>query len=691
MSETDYDSSFIAEALPAFISEAREHLQSLEQLLLALESRPDDRELLDALFRAAHTIKGSAGIFGIDAVVAFTHHVETLLDELRSGRKALTPDLSTLLLKCSDQIHLLIDATQSQQADSTEARAIREGFVRQLRAAYESDAAPPVPPSHSPPGTTSSSVKGTETCWHVDVRFGSNLLRDGMDPVSILTYLATLGQLSKIATNCAAVPDLDAIDPESCYLECHFDVTSNASRERIEGAFSFVREDCVLQVEPASPAAELPAAAPSLEIIAAGDTSARNEHGGAEKNREGPTKAPAGDDGRYIRVHAQRLDHVINVVGELVIASAGAALFARESKQRRLIESTQLIDGLVEEIRGGVLQLRMVPIGDTFARFRRTVRDTAAKLGKEINLEVSGGDTELDKSVVEHIVDPLMHLVRNALDHGIETPAQRVAAGKPSAGTLSLIACHDSGSIVIRIIDDGRGIDRDKVLQRARARGLISSDASLTDAQILNLIFEPGFSTAEQVTDLSGRGVGMDVVRQNIEGLRGTVVVSSKPGQGSCIEIRLPLTLAIIDGFLVGIGAAKFILPLANVIEVVETGRLPDISCENGAMVAEVRDQLLPVVDLRAIYELDSLPAERMSLVVLQTGGLRFGVMVDTLLGQHQTVIKPLARIFSGLRGISGSTVLGDGDVALIFDVAALSERATRPSPKRPSLSRDLS
>jgi two-component system chemotaxis sensor kinase CheA len=366
-------------------------------------------------------------------------------------------------------------------------------------------------------------------------------------------------------------------------------------------------------------------------------------------------------------------------------------LLAREGNQGVLLESTQRIESLVEEIRNAALQLRMVPIGDTFARFRRTVRDTAAKLGKEISFEVSGGDTELDKSVVEHLVDPLMHLVRNALDHGIETPEQRLVAGKPPLGTLSLSACHDSGSIVIRIVDDGRGIDRNKVLLRARERGLVAPDSTPTDSQILNLIFEPGFSTAEQVTDLSGRGVGMDVVRRNIEGLRGNVAISSTPGQGSCIEIRLPLTLAIIDGFLVGIGAAKFILPLTNVIEVVEIERVPDSGVERGCMVTEVRGHLLPIVDLRALYELDSLPPDRMSIVVLQAGSLRFGVMVDTLIGQHQTVIKPLARIFSGLRGICGSTILGSGEVALIFDVAALSQRATETSVKRSSPVRDMS
>ncbi|MDY6944771.1 MAG: chemotaxis protein CheA [Pseudomonadota bacterium] len=689
MSDSDYDSSFIAEALPAFISEAREHLQSLEQLLLELESQPGDRDLLDALFRSAHTIKGSAGIFCVDEVVAFTHHVETLLEQLRSGHKPFTPELSTLLLKCSDQIGLLLDAAQSQQPDTAEARAVREQFVSQLRAAYEPGA--PAQQPQQPPASAAAvtAATGAEADWSIDVRFGSDLLRNGMDPLSILSYLATLGQLSAVKCDPATIPDLDAIEPESCYLACRFELRTAASRERIEGAFSFVREDCTLQLEQHIPRAEPQIATAAVAALRATSPPVSPTNKVTERGQD--ATGSAADDGRYIRVQADRLDHVINVVGELVIASAGAELLARDSKQRMLIESTQLIGGLVEELRSGALQLRMVPIGETFARFRRTVRDTATKLGKAINLEVSGGDTELDKSVVEHIVDPLMHLVRNALDHGIEAPAQRVAVGKPAAGTLSLDACHDSGSIVIRIVDDGRGIDRDKVLTRARERGLVPPDAALSDAQVVNLIFEPGFSTADQVTDLSGRGVGMDVVRRNIERLRGTVTVSSKSGAGSCVEIRLPLTLAIIEGFLVGIGAAKFILPLANVVEVVETACVPEFRDEWGHMVAEVRGQLLPVLDLRAMYELDCVAAERMNIVVLQSAAMRFGVLVDTLLGQHQTVIKPLARIFSGLRGISGSTILGSGDVALIFDIAALSERATQTSSTRASSLREPS
>ncbi|MBC7939663.1 MAG: chemotaxis protein CheA, partial [Chitinophagaceae bacterium] len=395
-----------------------------------------------------------------------------------------------------------------------------------------------------------------------------------------------------------------------------------------------------------------------------------------QKQRDGAVAVAPGDDNRFIRVQADRLDAVINLLGELVIAGAGASLLARQSRQGTLVEATAQIGSLIEEIRNGTLGLRMVPIGETFSRFRRVVRDTAGELGKEVQFEIVGGETELDKSVVERIADPLMHLVRNALDHGLETPELRLAAGKPAQGRLTLSACHESGSILIRIDDDGRGIQRDKVLERAWERGLVERGVTPADADIDRLIFEPGFSTAEKVTNLSGRGVGMDVVRRNIEALRGTVALFSEPGAGSRIEIRLPLTLAIIDGFLIGVGNSKFIFPLDAVVEVIEERDAASGIDARGRRLVELRGQVLPVVCLRALYALDSPAPERNSVVVIQTGGRRFGVLVDQLLGQHQTVIKPLGRMFRSLRGMSGSSILGNGEVALIFDVHSLGDLA---------------
>ena len=542
----DYDSSFIADALPAFISEAHEHIVMLEQLLLQLESNAGDRDLLDALFRSAHTIKGSAGLFGLDRVVDFTHHVETLLDQVRVGHKVLTPEISTLLLQCNDQIRALVSAAGDTQAESEEALRIRDQLVQRLRIEYGGLQAPVAAEPCASPTTLVGAAAPRR--WQIAVQFGRETFRNGMDPLAILNYLRGVGTIVDLQCDISAIPDLETIDPERCHLGFHFGLVTTAAREKIDSAFSFLREECVLDIAPP----EAPAVIAAAASASPSPDNAEPAPSAVSKVRDGMAKGGAADDNRFIRVEAERLDQVINLLGELVIASAGASILARQSRQRSLIEANQQISSLVAEIRHGTLQLRMVPIGETFARFRRVVRDTAAELGKDIALEVTGADTELDKSVVERIVDPLMHLVRNALDHGLETPAQRLSAGKAAKGTLTLAACHESGSILIRIIDDGRGIDRDKVLKRARERGLVGQSVVPADADILRLIFQPGFSTAEQITNLSGRGVGMDVVLRNIQALRGTVTLSSDPGRGSCIEIRLPLTLAIIDGFLIG-------------------------------------------------------------------------------------------------------------------------------------------
>ncbi len=755
-----HDLSFVADALPTFISEAREQIESIEQLLLQLEEQPHDQELLGALFRCAHTVKGSAGIFGLTRVVEFTHHVETLLDQLRAGRLILDLAISTLLLQCNDQIRVLIDQAGAPDAIDTPSQVEqRADLVTRLHSlihgatgakAIEADAStlaafatgsgatsaePNAPTTQSAP---TASSEGPARRWHVSALFGREVFRNGMDPLTLLAYLDTLGHVAATSCDRAAIPALDQIDPESCHFGFEIGLDTAATRQEIEAAFDFVRDDCELHlVEPAAPPcryAELIEQLPNhtrlgemlVEVgaITRGQldaclieqaqarTSPSAQDGGPGKpapllgellqakagvspqavsaaigKQQKQREASLADDGRFIRVQADRLDAVINLLGELVIAGAGASMLARQTRQGSLIEANQTVTRLVEQIRNGTLQLRMVPIGETFARFRRVVRDTASQLGKEVVFEIVGGDTELDKSMVERIADPLMHLVRNGLDHGLETPAERLAAGKPAAGRLVLSARHESGGILIRIDDDGRGIDRQRVLQRAWERGLVEPGVVPADADILTLIFEPGFSTAAQVTELSGRGVGMDVVRRNIEALRGSVVVHSTFGTGTRIDIRLPLTLAIIDGFLVGVANSKFILPLEAVVEVISAGPPTSRPDDHGRYCVELRGEMLPVVDLRTLYELDAPPAEATSILVVQAGGPPFGLVVDALLGQHQTVIKPLGPIFRTLRGISGSSILGNGEVAMIFDVPSLGQLAEQPPAPRRSTS----
>jgi len=669
MNRSQSDESFVVEALPAFISEANEQVETLEQLLLQLEEVPDDRELLDALFRCAHTLKGSAGVFGLDAIVAFTHHVETLLERVRAGETRLTPALSTLLLQSNDEVRSLVRAAQTGEAEPPDVDARRAAIVERLRAASGDTRHVAAPPAIGTVATADAALSG-EQRWSVAVSFGADTYRNGMDPSTILDYLRGLGTVSDLACDCAAVPGLDAVDPESCHLAFAFSLVTAASRADIERAFAFVRDDCALDLREHDVGVQAGVATP-VSVP-------------APQPRDSASPAGPADESRFIRVHADRLDEVINLLGELVIAGAGASMLARQTRQRSLVEATQQIARLIEGVRNNTLQLRMVAIGDTFSRFRRVVRDTASELGKDVVLEISGGDTELDKAMVDRIADPLMHLVRNALDHGLETPQERVAAGKQAQGRLTLGARHESGSILIHIGDDGRGIQRDKVLARAWERGLLEPGFEPPEDEILKLVFEPGFSTADKVTNLSGRGVGMDVVRRNIEALRGTVAIASRQGQGSTISIRLPLTLAIIDGFLVAVGPSKFIFPLDAVVEVVANRPTTTALDAHGRSCVELRGQVLPVLSLRQIYALDSPQPERCSIVVIRGGSARYGVMVDVLLGQHQTVIKPMSPMLRSLRGVSGSSILGTGEVALIFDVAALGALAISGRPTRP-------
>lgn len=716
----DADRDFIAQAMPAFISEAAEQIEAIETLLLELETQPDNRDLLDSLFRCAHTVKGSAGIFGLDRVVEFTHHVETLLDKMREGDVGLTPDINTLLLQCNDQIKFLVDTALDDAADTPEQKDLRADLVTQLTAlstgASSATTATVVTSSASAP--EAKAATDGPLVWTISANFGVDTFRNGMDPLSIARFLGGLGRVVSIKCGTDAVPPLLSLDAESCHWSFVMELESSASREDIEGAFSFVMDDCELDVQaPETPGQKLARAIEAIPetprlgdmLVQVGAVSPDKLAQVLSTQQHTPgmpavPKAKIGDllesqagvpaeavqaalgkqqkirdatsstEERYIRVQADRLDTVINLLGELVIAGAGATMLARESRQIQLLEANLHMNSLIEEIRNGTLGLRMVPVGETFSRFRRVVRDTAASLGKEVNFEIVGGDAELDKSMVEKIADPLMHLVRNSLDHGLEPPQERIAAGKPAAGKLVLSAQHETGAILIRIEDDGRGINRERVLQRAWNRGLLEPGVVPNDDAINMLIFEPGFSTAEQVTNLSGRGVGMDVVRRNIEALRGSIRLLSNPGQGLIVDIRLPLTLAIIDGFMVGVGQSKFVLPLETVVEVIEAaGR--DVKVDSsGRHCLELRGAMLPVVRLQSLYSIESNHQDRVSVVVVNSAKGQYGIEVEVLLGQQQTVIKPLGRLFKSIRGISGSSILGSGEVALILDVNSLGE-----------------
>jgi len=670
------------QALQTFIVEARELLQAMEQSLLQLESDPGDQDAIGAIFRAAHTIKGSAGLFGLASIVGFTHIVEDVLDRLRDGSVAVDAALIALLLKCGDHMLELIDVVASRGETPTPAALERGETLREALSDYQPlrTATADVVPAAVHDDT------GADVLWHISLRFGVDVFRNGMDPLSFLRYLDTLGQMVQVTTLTDSIPALEHWDPESCYLGFEIDLRSTASHATLNEVFDFVRDDCDVHISAVDET-------PESSVAIGSDLIAQAEPGLAPAS---PQRQPANSeaktrDGSYVRVNADKLDELINLVGELVIASAGASLLARSCNNDPLQEATSTVSGLVEEILDGALHLRMIPIGDTFNRFRRVVRDVSQELGKDIELIISGAETELDKTVVEKIGDPLMHLLRNAMDHGIESADARRAAGKSSKGHLSLNAYHDSGSIVIEIADDGAGLNRDRILEKAQERGLVASGAVLTDQEVYNLIFEAGFSTAEAVTNLSGRGVGMDVVKRNITLLRGTVDLDSRPGQGTVVRIRLPLTLAIINGFLVGIDQSTYVIPLDMVQECVELDeRQRQSSRDQGYL--DLRGEVLPLVDLRDHFSHEGPAARRQNVVVVRYAEHKAGLVVDDLHGEFQTVIKPLGKLFGALRGISGSTILGSGAVALILDVPALLnqivqlEARTAQAPQSPPL-----
>lgn len=713
MSKSEANSEFMA-ALPAFISEAAEQTEAMESLLLEIEENPHDRDLLNSLFRCAHTVKGSAGMFGLNRVVAFTHHVETLLDQMREGKVHFSETMGTLLLQCNDQMRYLVELGFDDDADTQQQQELRASLVQQLQALTQSGAAAPAVRDV----VNVVEVEPTRL-WRVSADFSVETFRNGMDPLAIANFLASLGTMVSMQTDMSRTPPLAEAVYDSCYLSFVMELQTEVPRSEIEEAFSFVEDDCTFTVqEIETPKQRMQRSIEDMPdtprigemLLAVGavtkdqldgvldsqydDGTARLgtllvEQAGvppelvnAALGKQQKIRDKQGEEGRYIRVQADRLDTVINLLGELVIsgASTGAALQAFENRDpeavetllETLTESNHTMNRLIEEIRNSTLGLRMVPVGETFTRFKRVVRDTAASLSKEVQFDIQGGEAELDKSMVEKIADPLMHLVRNSLDHGLETPQDRKAAGKPPVGHLTLSARHEAGAILIRIEDDGRGINRERVLAKAWDKGLVERGVVPDDEEIDMLIFKPGFSTAEQVTNLSGRGVGMDVVRTNIEALRGTLKLRNAPGRGLTVDIRLPLTLAIIDGFLVGVGDSRFVLPLESVMEVIESDAQNTTIDGAGRHFVELREAVLPVVRLRTLYDIESSLPQRVSIVVVNSSQGQYGIEVEVLLGQHQTVIKPLGQLFKTLQGVAGSAILGSGDVALIIDVDGL-------------------
>ena len=722
----------MAQLRQLFVMESSETLQKMEDALLQLEENPQDQEPLNIVFRAIHTIKGSAGIVDLGYISDFAHQAENVLDCARQQKCQINAELIKILLDSEDHLQNMLDASVSDNPDSSTAalqdktaqleQQLQQFVSNTQKTPPEPVATPSLIPTpaqtsviQEPHNNSNNSVLDAKAephaiCnhWHISLRFHPEAYQHGIDPLAILSYLDSQGKIIHLYTVFSQMPTAAQMNPEHCYLG--FEIAFQAANEyidqaAIESLFELILNDCDVKILAPNDKLEhyiqllksLPEDSQILgnALIQIGTLSPEELEQGliqynSDKLPSSPKNPPATPQPEFhpkniepnkakkpnatLKIEVEKLDQLLNQVGELVIANSQIQALLHENKAYKthnaLHESVLFISRLVEDIRNSSLSMRMVQIGQSFNRLRRLVHDLSQSLGKQVELIISGADTELDKSMVEKIHDPLVHLIRNAIDHGLETIAERSGSGKPEKGHIYLNAYHESGSIVIEISDDGRGLDRKKIQQAAIKKGLISPEQKLSEQAIDNLIFEPGLSTNNAITDISGRGVGMDVVKRNLQSLNGNVSIYSKTGQGTRVKIHFPLTLVIIDGFLVNSGEAVYVIPLDSVIECAEFKHK-----QSQPGYIKLRGKALPLLYLDQLFDNPKQKKQRQHVIVVQYGGQNIGLVVDGIQGEFQAVIKPLGPLFENLAGINGATVLGNGEVALILDVAALVDK----------------
>ncbi|MFK5891885.1 MAG: chemotaxis protein CheA [Pseudomonadota bacterium] len=739
------------ENVQIFISEAVELLEEMETALLELENSNGDEEILGLIFRAAHTIKGSAGLFGFDHIIEFTHVVENVLDDMRNCIIPISSELITILMRSKDQMGTLIDALPVEDDfDAAEEKeiidllkAFQKGGIPEQNTG--SDGQVEAASSEEQQTKTDNNSTNTETAdgetaqsdhYHISIRLGIDTFRQGFEPIAMFKQLADLGTLKEIIFLENNIPTLDKIDSESCYMGWEIALESNADKEQISEIFEFVEGASCNILPPKSNFSayqHMIEQLPDEDELALGQMLIKtgtlteqelqqvlNQQQGTPElvgdllvenkmvqeevveqalQKQKKVKAKKQQALSFVKVDSAKLDKLVNLVGELVINGAKMGQLSAKFNDDELSETMEGMMLSLDEMRETALGLRMIPIGATFNRFHRVVRDISKDLNKDIRLEIYGADTELDKTVIEKIADPLMHLVRNSLDHGIEMPDDRERAGKDREGMIKLNAHHEAGMIVIEISDDGKGLDADRLLEKGIEKGLVKEGQKLSKAETFNLIFEAGFSMAKEISNISGRGVGMDVVRRNIESLRGSINIFSEKGSGTTISIQLPLTLAIIDGFHVQVNKEDFIIPLDMIKECVT---LNEAQIEETTMhdYITLREEVLPLIQLTNYFSIErqekrnnstavSEPVEGIhkrrheNVVVVQFGSKKVGMTVDSLLGETQAVIKPMGRIFKGLNGFAGFTILGSGHVALVMDVPGLVKEVVSTEKKQ--------
>ena len=655
----------------SFLLEAEELLAEIEECALAINHSEEVDEIVGRLFRAFHTIKGTGAMCGLEDVASFTHHVETLLDDLREGRVERGEEFSELILASVDQIKALLAAEcEGETANATaDARLIARIYAASASGAQ-------VAAQSKAMGASLEAEEGAaDRCWKIYFKPAAELYACGGNPALVLRELEELGSI-EVAVHTDELPAMNALQPALSYLSWSITLRTSAEENAIRDVFLFVEDGAELRIEAEERADDAEKTKPA-DVVNSGNAVSENilQNAKLQKNEGAAARGAVRES--VVRVPAARLDRLVNLVGELVMNQSRVLQIAQGLGHADLMTPVQEMDRLVAELRDDVLGIRMLPIGSIFGHFQRLVHDLARELDKDVVLETSGAETELDKSILDQLSEPLVHMIRNSIDHGIESRDVRESAGKPVQGTIRLSAEHRGSDVVVSIEDDGKGISREAVREKAISRGLIAPDAVLSEKEIFALILQPGFSTAQQITSVSGRGVGMDVVKKQIESLRGSLSIMSEAGKGTCISLSLPLTLAIIEGLIVQVGADQFVVPMAAVTENVEIEGRQRLS-NNGRNVIAVRGELISYIDLRSAFAVEGASPEIEKIVIVRHEESRVGLLVDRVLGTHQTVLQSLGRFFRNIEVVSGATILGDGRVALILDVGAIVRHVER-------------
>ncbi|SJZ40953.1 chemotaxis protein CheA [Selenihalanaerobacter shriftii] len=687
-----------------FIEEAEELLANLEIDLLQLESEPNNHDLINRIFRAMHTLKGSASLTGLDQIADFVHHAEDLLDRLRNGSLNINSEIINLLLESRDLVEDMVKSIiePKYEFDVANVQEVSKSLQYFLGIDDEDEVV-----SHA-------KVKGSsideERVYKISLDFNSNLFVTGTDNLLLIRELSDLGEVLDRNINLTKIPDIYNLDPEECYIKLTLLIKTKEPIEKINDVFIFIEFDNKIEIEDITEnftqgldltladkkTGEILVEKGILEEEDIQEALAKQKKIGdvlaedgkvnkkqvesivkeQQKSREIKAKST-------VKVDTDKLEALMNSMAELIISQAKVrelALKNNVNSNMKLVTSLDEMDKRIHNLQEEIMKARMVPIGNTFLRFRRLVRDLSKEQGKEVDLEIKGKETELDKTVIEKIGDPLKHMIRNSIDHGIELPEVREENGKPRKGTITLNAYHQEGNIIIDVSDDGQGLDRDKILNKAVNQGVIEAEQNLTDDEVYQLICEPGFSTAQKVTETSGRGVGMDVVKSNIENLRGTINISSELGQGTTFKLKIPLTLAIIDGMVVKIGLDHFIIPLNSIVEFTQPLEQHVKTVKGKGEVIKIRNEYVTLTRLHKVLDIEAkeINPTKGILVIVQENGKKTCLLVDEILGQQQAVVKSLEDNYTYVEGMAGATILGDGNVAMILDVATILRMAVR-------------